>query len=555
MDDFLALDSLSVQLAVAFSFGMAARMIGMAPMLGFLLAGFVLNEFGVERTEAGERIAEFGVLLLLFVIGLKLKPALLAEKTVLGGALGHMLLVVPILVGALWLLGPAIVGLVPGLGLDQLFVIAFALSFSSTVFTVKVFEEKGELGSVHGKLAVGILIIQDLAAVGFLVSSAGAMPSLWALALVLLWPLSEVFGRLLDRAGHGELIPLAGLFAVMVLGAASFKAVGLKPDLGALVLGMLMGRQARSKELADSLLAFKDVFLIGFFLNIGLGASLTVEVLFIAAALVLLLPIKAALFFLILVALRLRARTALLAAAALSTYSEFGLIVGAVAAEQGIIPEEWLLTLALALATSFLVATPINAVSHDIYARFHARLRRFEAARGNLEDKAARVGDAEVVIFGMGRLGSAVYRDLTKRLGGGVVGVETDKDKVDRLVAEGWNVVHGDATDSDFWRRAGRPSAKLRAALLAMPEHHANMYALEQIRSADYKGFVAALARYPDQVDRLREAGADIAFDVYGEAGIGFAKHVARFVVPPEEVPAREPQEAGDGSAQPVPGQ
>ena len=545
MADFLALDSVSVSLAIAFLFGMAARLGGMPPMLGFLFAGFALSEFGVGPTEAGQRVADFGVMLLLFLIGLKLKPRLLTESHVLGSAVGHMAASVAGFSLLLWPVVLAGIGPFEGLGIGQVALIAFALSFSSTVFSVKMFEDKGELSSVHGKTALGILIIQDIAAVIFLSASTGELPSPWALALIGLIAVRPLLFQLLDRMGHGELLPLFGLVTVLVLGAALFKEVGLKPDLGALVMGMLIAGHKRAAELADSLMSFKDVFLIGFFLNIGLSGVPSAEVLMTAAALMLLLVPKVALFFTVLVGFKLRARTALLGALGLGTFSEFGLIVGAVSVELGLLPAEWLVVLAIALALSFVIMSPVNAIAHDIYARFHKRLRRFEAAPGDLEDQAMRLRGAEVVIFGMGRLGTAVYRALSSAVGPAVMGVETDREKVAQLEAQGLNVIHGDATDSDFWRRAGRPSARLRAVLLAMPDHDANMYALEQIRSADFRGHVAALARYPDEVPKLRDAGADIAFDVYGEAGTGFARDIAERLgmARPAEVP--RPAHAG----------
>jgi len=527
MDTFLALDSVAVSLAIAFVFGMGARLGGMPPMLGFLLAGFALSEFGVEPTEAGERVAEFGVLLLLFLIGLKLNPRLLTETHILGSALAHMGLVVVAISGIVWAVALAGLGPFAGLGIEEILLLAFALSFSSTVFAVKILEEKGELSAVHGKTALGILIIQDIAAVVFLSASTGQLPSPWAIGLIGLVALRPVLFMLLDRMGHGELLPLFGLVTVLVLGAALFKAVGLKPDLGALIMGMLIARHKRAPELADSLLAFKDIFLIGFFLNIGLSGVPSAEVLLTAVALLALLALKVGLFFALFCAFRLRARTGLLAALGLGTFSEFGLIVGAVAVELGLMRPDWLLVLAIALALSFMLLTPVNARAHDLYARFHRPLRRFEAPPGALEDQATRLRGAEVVIFGMGRLGQSVYRALSQRLGHGVMGIETDREKVEMLESQGMNVIHGDATDSDFWQRAGRPSASLRAVLLAMPDHDANMYALEQIRAAEFVGHVAALARYPDEIPVLREAGADVAFDVYGEAGAGFARDIA----------------------------
>ncbi len=549
MDGYLSLDSLSVSLAIAFAFGMVARLIHMPPMLGFLVAGFVLSELGVEPSEEGRRIADFGVLLLLFTIGLKISPRSLAQPQTMAAMLGHMGITVVVVAGILLGLGAIGIGIMAGIGLEEALIVGFALSFSSTVFTVKIFEEKGELGSVHGKIALGILILQDIAAVVFLTASTGALPSPWAIALVGLLVLPLLFGKLLDRIGHDELLPLFGLFTVLFLGAASFKAVGLKPDLGALVMGMLMARQRRAGEVGDALLGFKDIFLVGFFLNIGLGGIPSLGIILTALGLLALLVLKGVLFFLLFVALKLRARTALLGALGLATFSEFGLIVGAVAVDQGLLAEDWLLVIALTLAFSFLLLTPINAVSHQIYAQYAPWLRRIEARRGALADERPAIGHAEVVIFGMGRLGVAVYRGLAARLPEGrLLGIETDRDKVERLQADGIDVLHGDATDSDFWRRAVRPAASLRAVLLAMPDHDANLYALEQIRTAGFSGYVAALARYPDEVPALREAGAHFAFDVYGEAGEGFAAEIAARFGTDQEAP-KPASSAGAGAA------
>jgi len=538
MSEFLALDSLAVALAIAFFFGLGARFCRLPPMVGFLLAGFALNRLGMEQTEALRRLADFGVILLLFTIGLKLRPKMLTRKQILGTTVSHMALSVLVFFATLSAAKALHAPIVSTLGPGQIALLAFALSFSSTVFAAKIFEEKGELSSVHGQTAIGILILQDIAAVAFLVISTGALPSIWAFALIGLVAVRPLFGMLLERVGHGEMIPLFGLFAALVLGAASFKLVGLKPDLGALVMGMLMARERRAAEVAESLMSLKDIFLIGFFLNIGLGGIPTLAMIWTALGLVGLLAFKLLLFFGILVALRFRARTALLCALGLSTYSEFGLIVGSIAVDEGMIAHDWLLVVALALTFSFLIFSPINAVSHSIYARFHDRLRPFEFSRPAREDRRARLSGAEIVIFGMGRLGSAIYRTLEPRFGSGVLAIETDWARVRELQEHEWNVIHGDATDSDFWVRAGRPSSSLRAVLLAMPRHDANLYALRQIRAAGFGGFVAALARYPDDVEALRADGADIAFDVYGEAGAGFAADVIDRLKEDPEAPA-----------------
>ena len=145
--------------------------------------------------------------------------------------------------------------------------IGFALSFSSTVCVVKMLEEASELKTRHGKIALGILIIQDIVAVVFLVASTGKMPSEWALALLGLWLIKPLLSVLLNRAGHGELLPLLGFFLALG-GAELFYLVDLKGDLGALLLGILLASHEKSSELYKALMGFKDVFLIGFFLSI-----------------------------------------------------------------------------------------------------------------------------------------------------------------------------------------------------------------------------------------------------------------------------------------------
>ena len=531
MIETFAIESLSVSLAVAFVFGMLAKMGGFPPMIGFLAAGFALGQLGFEATEGSRAIAELGVTLLLFTVGLKLNLRTLAQAEVWGTASLHMGLTVILATGALLAVSAAGIGMFAGLTLKSALVIAFALSFSSTVFAVKAYEEKGEGASLHARTVVGILIFQDLAAVVFIAASTGELPSLWAVALIGLIFVRPLLGILLDNLGHTELLPLFGLCSMLVLGVAAFSLVGLKADLGALVMGVLLGQHKRAAEVADSLVSFKGIFLIGFFLHIGLVGLPTTEAFLTALALTALIPLKAACFFLLLSRFRLRARSALLGGVALATYSEFALIVGAVALKTGLITEDWVLVLALAMALSFVLIAPLNARDNSIYARFQHVLGRFERDETLPDDQPPETGAARVAVFGMGRIGTAAFDSLRPRLGRALIGIETDLEKVERHQEAGRNVVHGDACDPDFWERLRARGEELSAVLLAMPEHHANMYALEQIRAGDYKGFVAVMTRFPDEIDSFLEAGADVAYDLFAEAGTGFADQVGRRIV------------------------
>jgi glutathione-regulated potassium-efflux system ancillary protein KefC len=404
-------------IGLAFLLGFAARQASLPPLVGFLGAGFVLHAAGIEGGETIGNIADLGVTLLLFTIGLKLKVKGLMRPEIWAGTTIHLVVIVVVLGVAALALSRLGVATFAGLDLGTAFLIGFALSFSSTVFAVKVLEDKGEVGSLHGRTAIGILIMQDVIAVVFLTLSTAKLPSPWAFALLGLPLLRPILGLIMDRCGHGELLPMFGLFAALALGAHAFELVGMKADLGALVLGMLMSHHKRASEVAESLFGLKEVFLVGFFLNIGLAGAPSLEGLLMALALLLVLPLKALLFFAILTRFRLRARSSLLASLILANFSEFGLICGAIGVENAWLDEQWLVIIAIALALSFVLEAPINGMAHDLYARFVTPLRRFESPRMHPEEAPILLDDADIVIFGMGRIGTGAYDHIRETLG------------------------------------------------------------------------------------------------------------------------------------------
>lgn len=325
---------------------------------------------------------------------------------------------------------------------------------------------------------------------------------------------------------HSPLI-LFGLFAALVAGAAGFELVRLKADLGALILGIVVADHPKAGELAKSLLGFKDLFLVGFFLSIGLSGPPTWQALGLALLLTLVMPIKAGLFFALLTRFRLRARSSLLASLSLSNYSEFGLIVGSLAVGQGWLDGQWLIVIALALSLTFVLAAPINALSHRLYARYHDALVRCETPTRHRDDQPIDPGEATAAIFGMGRIGTGAYDFLQKHSQERVIGVDFDKAVVAAHREAGRNVIFGDPSDPDFWARASSVGKQgpLRLLLLAMPHHQANMRAAEQLLQREFPGKIAAIAQFDDQVAALRELGVHTAFNFFGEAGAGLAEH------------------------------
>jgi hypothetical protein len=366
----------------------------------------------------------------------------------------------------------------------------------------------------------------------FLTASTGKLPSPWALAYVAALLLARpLLIRLLARSGHGELLVLFGLGLALVAGAAGFGVVGLKPDLGALVAGLLISSHPKAKELAKTLLTLKDVFLVGFFLQIGLSAPPTVEALTISGLLVVAAPIKAALYFLLLTRFKLRARSALLSSLSLANYSEFGLIVGAVGVANGWIGAKWLVIVAIALSFSFLVASAANTRSQGIYALLKRRLVRFETGERHPDDQLIAPRGAEMAVFGMGRVGAGCYDTIRERQGDIVVGFDYDSRVVEEHRRAGRNVILGDATDSDLWDRLC-PSLQLRLVLLAMNDHASNLDAARRLAASPHSFPVAAVAQHEDQIAELEQAGVDAVYNLYAEAGFSFAEHVCTALDP-----------------------
>jgi len=510
-------------LIFAFLLGFCVMQVGLPPLVGYLIAGFVLHAMGAEAGPLLATLSEYGILLLLFGIGLKLSIRSLLRPYVWGTTTLHMLVVCLLLSWLVYGLN-LVMPIFTDISVEQSLLAAFALSFSSTVFAVKVLDEKGETSTLHGKVAIGVLVTQDIFAVVFISVSAGKLPEIWAIPLLLgLWPLRWLLFRVLQRVGHGELLLLFGL-VVALGGAEAFKLVGLKPDLGALVFGVLLATHAKSSELSKQLLGFKDLFLVGFFLSIGMGRQPEMVHLLWAFVLVMLIFFKGAMFFYLLTRFRLRARSAILTSFSLMNYSEFGLIVAAVGVETGMLPESFLIVIALAVAMSFIVSAPLNIFSQVFYGRFRTSLKHYQTRRRLEEDRPIALGDANALVFGMGRVGTSTYDALLANTQVKVLGIDFDREKIARHVLRGRNVVVGDATDVDFWHKLLIHNVDL--VLLTMPNHSENLNTLKHLKDIRFKGKVAVSARYEDQLFELKQAGADAAYNVYAEAGNGFAAHV-----------------------------
>lgn len=510
---------------VALLGGMASRTLGYPALIGYLAAGFALHEIDMAAGPLIEQLADIGITLMLFTIGLKLDVSKLLQTRVWGTTLVHM--GVSIVFFALLLM--ALSQMMPTLGVmpESAALLAFALSFSSTVFVIQTLQSRGELGSNHATLAIGILIVQDLIAVLFLAATSGKVPSVWALGLLLVVPLRPVLLRLLSIAGYGELLTLLGL--VLAIGAAELsEALQLKGDLGALLVGAMLAGHPKSKAVADNLIQLKDLFLIGFFLSIGLGGWPDLTLIVAGLILGVLAALKPLLYFPLMTRFHTSPRSAVLASGVLGNHSEFGLIVIAVAAGAGWIDADWVATLSIAIAVSFFLAAKTSAQSHNFYFRHRQQLLRYRT--NTLVQSYEPTDDVRIMILGMGRVGTGAYEALAPDFGRQLLGIESQTDRVILHRDNHRRVISADASDPDFWSRI--TFAEVRLIMLALSNHQENLLVADLLQKMGYTGELAAVVRHADHAEELAAQGIS-AFNLYDQAGAGFAKHAIKCMQPP----------------------
>ncbi|NPC43202.1 cation:proton antiporter [Nocardioides sp. zg-1230] len=518
---------LVLMLSAAAAGGLLAHALRLPPMVGFLVAGFAMAGAGVTGTSALDALAELGVVLLLFAIGLKFDVRVLVRREVLGVGAVHALLSIGLVLTVLATAGALGLRLLAGVEVTDLLLVALALSFSSTVVAVKVLEEQNATRSLHGRTTIGILVVQDLVAVAALAVVEGEAPSWWAPLLLLLVPASWLVRRMLDGLDHGELLTLVGITLALVPGYALFDAAGLKGDLGALAVGVLLAPSSRAEELAKSIFSVKELLQVAFFLSVGLHGAPDPSGIALALALVALVPLKAVLFALLLRASGFRVRTATRAAASLGSFSEFALIVVVAATAADAVDREWLATISTAVAMSFVVAS-VTSAAVDLLSSSASR-RVADPARLHPEERPIDLGRADALVLGMGRLGRAASGRLVDTYGLRATGVDSDATRVDDLRAEGLHVVEGDATDPLFWARVS-DEGTVRLVVLAMPFHGSNVAALDQLRRSGFGGAVTAVTRYDEEVAHLAERAAVVG--LYDAAGAELADQAVRAAGP-----------------------
>jgi len=509
-------------------------------VVSFIAVGILAgpSALGIARSEAHiDLLAELGIAVLLFLVGLKLDLGLVRRlgRVALMTGLGQ--------VGFTAALG-FVIGLGLGLGALTSLYVAVALTFSSTIIIVKLLSDKKEIDSLHGQIALGFLIVQDvvvvlamivLSAMG--VGGAGDGGAIADIALVLLYGgalltvvmmfVRFVASPLVERLAETPELLVAFALGWTTLLAAVGHYLGFGKELGGLLAGVSLASTPYREALAGRLASLRDFLLLFFF--IGLGASLDLSVLGAqvgpAAVFSLFVLIGNPLIVLVVMgAMGYRKRTGFLAGLTVAQISEFSLIFMAMGLSLGHVDTEALGLVTLVGLITIAASTYMISYSHRLYGLFEPVLGVFERrGAGREETAAAAAGSAaDAVVFGLGRYGGAIAERLSAR-GWRVLGVDFDPGVVRQWRERGLAVVFGDASDPELLRHL--PLTRARWVVAAVPEHHGGIthedprhVLLRGLTEQGFAGRTALAVHHEASARALDDAGVDLVLSPFRDA-------------------------------------
>ncbi|RDD61932.1 monovalent cation:proton antiporter-2 (CPA2) family protein [Ferruginivarius sediminum] len=527
-------DVLVVLLAAIVSVPLVQRL-RVSPVLGYLVAGVVIGPHAlglIHDLEGTEILAEFGVIFLLFAIGLDLplRRLVAMRRYIFGLGLAQVFLT-SLAIGA--------IAYAAGLPPETALVVGGALALSSTATVLQLLVERREVAERHGRMSVAVLLFQDLAVVPLLallpilaggsrdiVSALGlaGVKALVAIAVIL------IVGRLLLRpvyavmaeTRNAEIFAATNLFLVLLTGWATAQA-GMSMALGAFLAGLMLADTEYRHQIEADIQPFRGLFLGLFFMTVGMGVDLGLIVADAAAVFGLagaLLAGKAALLFVLLLVggngAGLAARVALL----LAQGGEFAFVVFGLAMQQGILER--------GIGQTLVAAVAISMASTPLFAELGKRIAaRGERPKATPEALTKATGDIEnhVLVAGFGRVGWTVCK-LLERSEIPYVALDVDMDRVQSGREQNMPVYFGDASRIEVLRAAGLERA--RSAVITLDQPRLAEQAVAVLRSYDRNLPVVSRARDIDHRKRLEEMGASAVVSEALEASLQLGAKVLR---------------------------
>jgi len=494
-----------------------SKRLGFGSVLGYLCAGILIGPFGLGFIHEPEHIlhfAELGVVFLLFIIGLELKPARLwvMRKMVFGLGTAQVLVSAAIIAALAWLYG---------LEAQASVVVGLILALSSTAFVLQMLAEKKQLGTQYGRAAFSILLLQDLAVIPLI----AILPLLGARAglesgfdpvevgmmigtLVLL----IVGGRLVLKpvlstvaaAGIPELFTATALL-VVIGSALLMDFAGMSMVLGAFVAGMLLADSEYRHQLEADIAPFKGLLLGLFFIAVGMSVNISLLLQVPGNIMLLVAGLMVSKAVVLIVLARLFGmcdrRNALSLAAVMSQGGEFAFVLFALAARERLLPAGVIDELILAVAVSMLL-TPFIYLLNE---RFGARLGSADTPQ--FDDIAEE--EHEVIIAGFGRVGQIVGR-LLQSINKPFTALEIDSSQVEIVRRYGNSVHFGDAGRAEVLRAAG--AAHARILVLATADMETSLHIAETAKRQFPNLTIIARAHNRRHAHKLMDVGVDKIF-------------------------------------------
>jgi monovalent cation:proton antiporter-2 (CPA2) family protein len=497
--------------------------IGLGTVLGYLAAGVIIGPSGlglIQQVDDTLHIAEFGVVLLLFLIGLELQPERLWKlRRSVFGAGGAQVVVTAALLGA--------IGAALGLGSSAAFVVGLALSLSSTALVLQLLGERHELATTHGRAAFGILLFQDLAAIPLLAvipllgmaapsDTSMTMPLRAALVVAVLagifvagrYLLRPIF-RIVAQTRSREL-SAAWALLVVVATALAMQAAGLSMALGAFLAGVLLADSEYRHEAEANVEPFKGLLLGLFFIAVGMSADVGVVRAYPLATVGLalgLVAVKGLVVALLGLRAGLRPDGARSLGLALSQGGEFAFVIFGVGRQAEVLAPDLTQLLVVVVTLSMATTPALLALNDWLLRRRRTETQPFDEIRGE---------DGAVIIAGFGRFGQIVSRVLTsKRIPS--TALEIDPTQIDVIRRFGHKVFYGDASRLDLLRAAGAEHARL--FVLAIDDVEASIRTAEALRTHFPHLHIVARARNRQHAHALIRLGVHhVLRELYGSS-------------------------------------
>ncbi len=521
-------------LSMATLLGLAGQKLRQPLIIMFLAAGILAGPacFGIIHSyDQIALLAHIGIALLLFIVGLRLDVHLIRTTGPVALATGLGQIIFTSLIGF---------GIALALDMSALTAayVAVALTFSSTIIIVKLLSDKKEIDSLHGQIAIGFLIVQDIVAILALVGlttlgSASAhdgnmyvaglimagkgLGLLGATALLMRYVLPWVTRRL---ARSAELLTLFAIAWAVVLAAAS-ELLGFSKEVGAFLAGISLASSGYRDALGARLTSLRDFLLLFFFIELGarLEWSTVGSQLGAAGLLSLFVLIGNPLIVLVIMGIMgYRRRTSFLAGLTVAQISEFSLIVAALGLSLGHISAEAMGLITLVGVATIFVSTYMILYSSQLYNLLSVPLRIFERRRPYREaaiDAVASTAAVDVILAGLGNYGSGLADYLVRRQKT-IIGVDFDPHALDKWRARGVSVVYGDVADPELLEQL--PLNHVRWVISTVRSREMSMALLGHLKKRGYDGKLALTAVNQAEAAAYKDAGAHLVFRPFADA-------------------------------------